>query len=146
MIEDFIINSLSQTYVPMIRYDLWSDDLENQSRRFTIYKILSTCLLSLDLMIHPMCPFVTEYLYQTCFKQSDSILMEKQLDVALLDSIYDKNVEIAFDRIKSISSLSFALRNKLKLKRRWPLESVYIYCENTKFLEIPGLKDLLKIK
>ncbi|HEX5904457.1 MAG TPA: class I tRNA ligase family protein, partial [Candidatus Nitrosocosmicus sp.] len=29
-IEDFIINSLSQTYVPLIRYDLWSDDLENK--------------------------------------------------------------------------------------------------------------------
>ncbi len=75
-IEDFIINSLSQTYVPLIRYDLWSDDLDNQIRRFTVYRILSRCLLTIDIILHPICPFFTEYLYQSCFKHFDSILME----------------------------------------------------------------------
>ena len=75
-VEDFIINSLSQTYVPLIRYDLWSDDLDNQDRRFTVYRILSRCLLTIDIILHPICPFFTEYLYQSCFKQFDSILME----------------------------------------------------------------------
>ena len=77
VIEDFIINSLSQTYVPLIRYDLWSDDLDNQGRRFTVYTILARCLLTLDIIVHPICPFFTEYLYLSCFKQFDSIMMEK---------------------------------------------------------------------
>lgn len=143
-IEDFVINSLSQTYVPMIRYDLWSDDLDNRARRFTIYKVLASCLLTIDLIIHPICPFTTEYLYQTCFKRFDSILMEKKTDPKLLTSVYNKEIENGFDKIKNISSLSFALRNKLKLKRRWPLESVQIYCEDTNFLNINGLDNLLK--
>lgn len=143
-IEDFIINSLSQTYVPMVRYDLWSDDLENQARRFSIYKVLSTCLLSLDLIIHPICPYFTEFLYLSCFKRRDSILMEKRTDAKIFNSIYDKEVEKGFDIIKSISSLSFALRNKQKLKRRWPLESGQIFCDDTGFLKIDGLEYLLK--
>jgi len=144
VIEDFVINALSQTYVPMIRYDLWSDDLDNQPRRFTIYKILASCLLTIDSILHPICPFTTEYLYQTCFKRFDSILMEKRTDAGSLISVYNKEIEDGFDRIKVISSLSYALRNKLKLKRRWPLGSVQIYCENTNFLAIHGLENLLK--
>jgi isoleucyl-tRNA synthetase len=144
VIEEFVINTLSQTYVPMIRYDLWSDELDNRPRRFTIYKILACCLLTIDSILHPICPFVTEYLYQACFKRFDSILMEKRTDPQLLFSVYNKEIENGFDRIKIISSSSFALRNKLKLKRRWPLESIQIYCDDIDFLKIQGLENLLK--
>ena len=143
-IEDFVINSLSQTYVPLIRYDLWSDDLDNQERRFTVYRILSRCLLTIDIIIHPICPFLTEYLYQSCFKQFDSILMENLPIGDELSLISSKKVEGAFDKIKEISSLSFSLRNRYKLKRRWPLESAQIYIDEIEFLKVEGIKELLK--
>lgn len=144
MIEDFIINSLSQTYVPLIRYDLWSDDLDNQERRFTVYRILARCLLTLDIILHPICPFFTEYLYLSCFKQFDSILMENLPRGEELAMIANTKVEAAFDKIKEISSLSFSLRNRYKLKRRWPLESALIYVDETEFLKVGGVKELLK--
>ena len=143
-VEDFIINSLSQTYVPLIRYDLWSDDLDNQNRRFTVYRILSRCLLTIDIILHPICPFFTEYLYQSCFKQFDSILMENLPGGEELATIANKKVEAAFDKIKGISSLSFSLRNRHKLKRRWPLESAQIYVDEIEFLKVGGIKELLK--
>ena len=143
-IEDFIINSLSQTYVPLIRYDLWSDDLVNKERRFTVYKILSSCLFALDLVLHPICPFITEFLYQSNFKRMDSILLDRSLDVDFLKKVSNDKVESAFDQIKEISSMSFSLRNKLKLKRRWPLESIYIFSENVDFLEMDGMLGLLR--
>jgi len=143
-IEDFIINSLSQTYVPLIRYDLWSDDLDNQSRRFSVYRILSYCLMTIDVILHPVCPFFTEYLYQSCFKQFDSILMENLSTGKELAMIADKKVEAAFEKIKGISSLSFSLRNRYKLKRRWPLESALIYVDEIEFLKVKGIKELLK--
>ena len=143
-VEDFIINSLSQTYVPLIRYDLWSDDLDNQSRRFSVYRILSYCLLTIDVILHPVCPFFTEYLYQSCFKQFDSILMENLSAGKELALIADKKVEAAFEKIKGISSLSFSLRNRHKLKRRWPLESALIYVDEIEFLKVKGIKELLK--
>jgi len=143
-IEDFIINSLSQTYVPLIRYDLWSDDLENRERRFTVYKILSCCLFALNLILHPICPFITEFLYQSNFKRVDSILLDRSLNVDFLKKVSDEKVESAFDKIKEISSISFSLRNKLKLKRRWPLESIHIFSDEVDFLEMDGMLGLLR--
>ena len=144
VIEDFIINSLSQTYVPLVRYDLWSDDLDNQVRRFTVYTILARCLLTLDIIIHPICPFFTEYLYLSCFKQFDSIIMEKLPRGEELADIANKQVETAFDKVKEISSLSFSLRNRYRLKRRWPLESALIYVDEIEFLQVAGIKELLE--
>ena len=144
VIEDFIINSLSQTYVPLIRYDLWSDDLDNQRRRFTVYTILARCLLTLDIIVHPICPFFTEYLYLSCFKQFDSIMMEKLPTGEELADLTNKQVETAFDKVKEIASLSFSLRNRYKLKRRWPLESALIYVDEIRFLQVKGIKELLK--
>ena len=58
--------------------------------------------------------------------------------------IANKQVETAFDKIKEISSLSFSLRNRYKLKRRWPLESALIYVDEIEFLQVEGIKELLK--
>lgn len=143
-IEYFIINSLSQTYIPLIRYDLWSDNTEDKERRFTIYKILSRCLFSLDVILHPICPFITEYLYQTCFKHYDLILQDRSLDLDFLKRVSSDKIESAFDKIKEISSMSFALRNKNMLKRRWPLETIYVFTDDTSFLELEGMIELLK--
>lgn len=142
-IEDFIINSLSQTYVPLIRYDLWSDDEKNQKRRFTIYKVLLKCLKTIDILLHPICPYITEYLYQSCFKDFDSILMEKWPQGIDFKEFSNKKIEEAFDIMKEISSLSFSLRNKSHLKRRWPLESAYIFYNSKEFLTTEGIYDIL---
>jgi isoleucyl-tRNA synthetase len=61
-----------------------------------------------------------------------------------LSLISNKKVEGAFDKIKEISSLSFSLRNRHKLKRRWPLESAMIYVNDIEFLKVEGIKELLK--
>jgi len=61
-----------------------------------------------------------------------------------LATIANKKVEAAFDKIKGISSLSFSLRNRHKLKRRWPLESAQIYVDEIEFLKVGGIKELLK--
>lgn len=135
LIEDFVINSLSQTYVPLIRYDLWSDDIENKNRRYTIYDVLSICLKLIDILLHPICPFITEYLYLKCFKRYTSILQESWPKKDQIHKYTNNEIEKSFDLIKEISSLSFALRNKSKLKRRWPLESAFIYAENSDLID-----------
>jgi isoleucyl-tRNA synthetase len=57
--------------------------------------------------------------------------------------VSSNDVESAFDIVKDIASMSFSVRNKSKLKRRWPLESAYLYCKNTDFLKVKGIKDIL---
>jgi isoleucyl-tRNA synthetase len=142
-IEEFVITSLSQTYVPLIRYDLWNDELKDQSRRFTIYNVLSVCLKNVDVLLHPFSPYTTDFLYLSCFKQYKTILMEGWSNTEILKEISNNEIESAFDIVKEIASMSFSIRNKSKLKRRWPLESAYIYCNNTDFLRIKGINEIL---
>jgi isoleucyl-tRNA synthetase len=142
-LEEFVIASLSQTYVPLIRYDLWNDELENQFRRFTIYSVLYTCLRNIDFLLHPFCPFTTDFLYLSCFKRHETILMDCWSDKEILQKISNHEIESAFDVVKEVASLSYSIRNKSKLKRRWPLESAYIYCKNVDFMKIKGIKEIL---
>ncbi|MGN6614995.1 MAG: class I tRNA ligase family protein, partial [Candidatus Nitrosocosmicus sp.] len=143
-IEEFVISDLSQTYVPLIRYDLWNDELENQPRRYLIYTILSTCLKNVDILLHPFIPYLTEFLYLSCFKRYETILMEGWSNKELLAKLANDDIELAFDTVKEIASISFSIRNRSKLKRRWPLESAFVYCSSIDFLQITGIKEILR--
>ena len=123
-IDEFIINHLSQTYVPLTRNIIWDDSAKNLDRRLAVYSVIGHVLLQLDVMLHPLSPFITEYLYLTCFGRKKSILLESwpQLDKKLVNS----KVEAAFDKIKEIVSLANAARNLAGLKRRWPVKEILI--------------------
>ncbi|HEX2014671.1 MAG TPA: class I tRNA ligase family protein, partial [Nitrososphaera sp.] len=61
-IDEFIINHLSQTYVPLTRNVIWDDTAENLERRLVVYSIIAYALKRIDIILHPLCPFITEYL------------------------------------------------------------------------------------
>ena len=123
-IEDFMINSLSQSYVQSIRKQLWEDAPELQERRFAIYAVLSRCLKTLDILLHPFCPFSTEYLYRETFGAASSILLERW---PVPDgSLVDDGLEDAFRSMEAILSAASAARARAKLKRRWPLKSALV--------------------
>src|SRR5437867_5137055 len=44
ILEEFIINNVSQTYVPMTRDDIWDDNIETKERRHVIYAVLGHTL------------------------------------------------------------------------------------------------------
>ncbi|MEW6604983.1 MAG: isoleucine--tRNA ligase [Thermoproteota archaeon] len=141
-IDEFIINHLSQTYVPLTRNIIWDDSAENLDRRLAVYSIIGHVLMQLDIMLHPLSPFITDYLYLTCFGRKKSVLLEDwpQRDEKLVDS----KVESAFDMIKEVVSLANAARNLAGLKRRWPIKEVMICGPEIKSLEIEGVSDALK--
>jgi isoleucyl-tRNA synthetase len=99
-------------------------------------------LIQLGIMLHPVSPFITDYLYVTCFDRKKSILLETwpQRD----DKLVNSKVESAFDRIKEIVSLANSARNHAGLKRRWPIKEVMICGYNLKPLDIGGVSDVLK--
>jgi isoleucyl-tRNA synthetase len=141
-IDAFVINHLSQTYVPLTRNMIWDDSPENLDRRLAIYSVIGHVLIQLGIMLHPVSPFITEYLYVTCFDRKKSILLETwpQRD----DRLVNPTVQSAFDKIKEIVSLANAARNHAGLKRRWPIKEVMICGYNLKSLDIKGVSDVLK--
>ena len=141
-LDAFVINHLSQTYIPITRNVIWDDSVENLDRRLAVYSVIGHVLIQLSIMLHPVSPFMTEYLYVTCFRRKKSILLESwpQPDEKLVNS----KVESVFDRIKEIVSLANAARNLAGLKRRWPIKEVIICGQNLKLLDIEGVSDVLK--
>jgi isoleucyl-tRNA synthetase len=123
-IDDYIINNLSQIYIPITRGELWEEDESKKNRRFAIYAVLKEVLQTLDILIHPLCPFTSEYLYQTVFEGKQSILLDSWPQFQ--ESLVIEDIEESFDIMKDVVSVSSAARMKGKLKRRWPLNEALI--------------------
>ncbi|MEK6964643.1 MAG: class I tRNA ligase family protein, partial [Thermoproteota archaeon] len=140
-LDDFIINSLSQIYIPITRGELWEEDESKKNRRFAIYAVLSSVLRTLDVLMHPFSPFTSEYLYLCTFKKMQSVLLESwpTPDQKLIN---DK-IEESFDLLKETISASSAARMKGKLKRRWPLNEAIICVKKNQKQQLESLSDLL---
>jgi isoleucyl-tRNA synthetase len=143
-IDEFVINHLSQTYVPLTRNVIWDDSAENLNKRLATYAVLGHVLEKIDAMLHPLSPFVSDYLYLACFGKKKSVLLEvwPVRDEKLVNS----KVEGAFDMIKEVVSLANAARNLAGLKRRWPISEAVICGTHTELkpLEVDGTADALK--
>lgn len=141
-IEEFIINTLSQTYVPVTRNEIWDDSLETLHRRLAIYSVLGHVLKQVDIMLHPLSPYISDFLYLACFPDRKSILLE---DWPIYDEkLVNKQTETSFDKSREIVSLSNAARMKAKLKRRWPIKNVWICSAVQDFFDLESILEMLK--
>jgi isoleucyl-tRNA synthetase len=144
-IEEFIINNISQTYIPLTRNYIWNDSVEQINRRLTIFSILDFVLEKIDIILHPVSPFITEYLYLTCFtkiknlrefwsssKSSVLLCQWPELEASLID----QGLENTFEKIKTIISLANSARMKAKIKRRWPITEIIICSLSEKKLSL----------
>ncbi len=139
-IDSFIINNLSQTYIPTTRGELW--DEEKKDRRLAIYAVLGKVLKTLDILIHPLCPFSSEYLYQTVFGGKQSILLD--LWPQYQESLVNEKTEESIDIMNDVVSVSSAARMKGKLKRRWPLNEARICVREGQKSKLEPLSALLQ--
>jgi isoleucyl-tRNA synthetase len=128
-LEDFVIETLSRLYVPMIRKELWTDEVETLRRRQAIYATLHHLLKTVTLLFNPATPFLSEALYQKVYKKFDPKLPES-VNLAEWptpnDEVRDKKLEQEFDTLFKTVSLVYAARQSAKVKRRWPLSEVRI--------------------
>jgi isoleucyl-tRNA synthetase len=129
VLEDFVIDTLSRLYVPMIRKELWTDDPETAERRQTIYAILHYTLKTVTLLFNPVTPYLSETLYQKVYKKfspelPDSINFEQWPTPD--EKKRNQALEEEFDVLFKTVSLVNAARQQAKLKRRWPLSKAIV--------------------
>jgi isoleucyl-tRNA synthetase len=140
VLEDFIINSLSQVYIPITKAELWDEESSKEERRFAIYAILHEVLKTLDVLIHPLCPYTSEYLH-LCTFSNESILLQSWPKPQ--SKLINESVEESFDIMKEVVSVCAAARMKAKLKRRWPLTEAIICVKKTQKAKLEKLSELL---
>jgi isoleucyl-tRNA synthetase len=129
ILEDFVIETLSRLYVPMIRKELWTDNPETMARRQKIYAVLHHVLKTITLLFNPITPYLSEALYQRIYKKldkklPDSVNLEQWPEPDT--EFVNKTREEEFDTLFRAVSLVYAARQQAKLKRRWPLRTVIV--------------------
>jgi isoleucyl-tRNA synthetase len=152
-LEDFVIETLSRLYVPMIRKELWTDDPETLNRRLAIYATLWHVLKTVTLLSNPVTPYLSEALYQKIFRKLDPTLAESVNFESWPkpdEKMRSKTVEEDFQTLFKCVSLVYSARQSAKLKRRWPLSRMVVVapekvCNAVKngedlFLELANVK------
>lgn len=129
VLEDFVIETLSRLYVPMVRKELWTDDPATLGRRQAIYAVLHCALKTITLLFNPVTPHLSEALHQNVYRKLDQSLPESVNLEAWPEpdqKMRDKQVEQDFETLFKCVSLVNAARQTAKLKRRWPLSEVIV--------------------
>ncbi len=145
VLDDFVIETLSRLYVPMIRKELWTDDPETLERRQTIYALLHHTLKTVTLLFNPITPYLSEALYQKVYKHLDPKLPESVNFEAWPvpnQKMVNKSLEEDFDVLLKCVSVSNAARQQGKLKRRWPLSKAIIIAPEKTINSVKHLEDL----
>ncbi len=139
-IESFLIDNLSQTYVPIVRNEMWEESEAGKKRRQTIYAVLGLALLTCDKLCHPVAPFLTDFLARDAFGV-ESLLLEEWPSAT--GGLRNEKLEIEFDLLSKLVSLTNAARMKAKLKRRWPLHNAFYFAREDAIDLILVNRDLL---
>ncbi|MGP8055978.1 MAG: class I tRNA ligase family protein [Nitrososphaerales archaeon] len=126
-LEELLITHVSQTYVRLVRNELWKDDPKERRRRLAIYAVLGHVMRSADELLHPIAPFATEFLYQEVFA-------ERRWQTPLLGIGYGPvarpktggSAEATVDFALKVEEACNSARMLARLKRRWPLRSAQL--------------------
>ncbi|MEM2676807.1 MAG: isoleucine--tRNA ligase [Candidatus Bathyarchaeia archaeon] len=145
-IEEFVVETVSRLYVPMIRKELWTDDPETLNRRLAIYTTLWHVLKTTLLLFNPVTPFLCEALYQKIYRRLDptlpeSVNFEKWPEVD--ESLRNRTLEEEFEAMLECVSLVYSARQKAKLKRRWPLRKMLVVASEKDRKALQGLNEVL---
>ncbi len=145
-LEDFVIETLSRLYVPMVRKELWTDDPAMLDRRLAVYATLWHTLRTMALLFNPVTPYLSEALHQKVYRQLDPTLPET---VNLEEwpkpeeKLKNKSVEEDFQTLFKCVSLVYAARQRAGLKRRWPLSKVLVVAPEEVLTALRNVEELV---
>ncbi|HEV2138225.1 MAG TPA: class I tRNA ligase family protein [Nitrososphaerales archaeon] len=125
-LEELVINHLSQTYIRLVRNELWKDEPKERGRRLAIYSVLGEALRTSDVLLHPISPFATEFLYQEVFAgkswKTPLLAVGRSRKAKGASSVAEGIVDLALLAEEACNSA----RTRAKLKRRWPLRTAIL--------------------
>lgn len=137
-IENFVDEQLSNWYVRLCRRRFWkparkkSDgnyDENEVKDKVAAYQTLYECLETISGLIAPIAPFFADWLFKNL---NDVANKEKATSIHLTnfptsnESVINKELEERMKLAQDISSLILALRKKVSIKVRQPLQKVII--------------------
>jgi isoleucyl-tRNA synthetase len=144
-LETIVVDVISRQYVPMVRRDLWTDDLQTLNRRLAVYATLWQTLKTLVLLFNPVTPFISEFIHQNVNRELDSSMPESinYENWPISDStLQDAQTEHAFDTLLKAVALTYSARQTAQIKRRWPLQKAVLIAPEEELQELRDLEEL----
>jgi len=144
-IEGFVTDQLSNWYVRLSRRRFWKGEYSED--KIAAFQTLYTCLETIAKLIAPIAPFYSEQLFTDLNNVSHKENVQS-VHHALFPSFNEKDInpslEERMDLAQRISSLTLALRKKVNIRVRQPLNRILvpILDENLKH-QIDGIKNLI---
>lgn len=146
LIDNFVNDDLSNWYVRLNRKRFWGKEMSKD--KLSAYQTLYTCLETVAKLLAPFAPFYSDQLYLDLTKatgrggeQSVHLAKFPEADESFIDS----DLEIRMGMAQKITSMVLALRRKVNIKVRQPLQAIMIPAvDNEQKNHIEAVKDLIK--
>ena len=139
LIDAFVNDDLSNWYVRLNRKRFWGKDMSADKR--SAYDTLYTCLMTVAKLLAPFAPFYADQLYKDLGGEMDSVHLDR-FPVAD-ESLIDKDLEARMEMAQKITSMVLALRRKVNIKVRQPLQAIMIPATAEQKKHIEAVKNLI---
>ena len=126
-ISDFVNDNLSNWYVRLNRRRFWGGGMTTD--KLSAYQTLYTCLETVAKLMAPIAPFYADQLFCDLIAATGR---EKVASVHLSEfpvcneALIDKNLEERMQMAQDVSSMVLALRRKVNIKVRQPLQTIMV--------------------
>ena len=144
LIEDFVNNDLSNWYVRLNRKRFWGKEMSQD--KLAAYQTLYTCLTTVAKLLAPFAPFFADQLFcdlgATQLEGTTSVHLAKfpVVDEQLIDNELEERMGMA----QKITSMVHALRKKVNIAVRQPLQAIMIPAvDDEQRRHIEAVKDLI---
>ena len=139
LIDTFVNDDLSNWYVRLNRKRFWGSEMSADKQ--SAYQTLYTCLLTVAKLLAPFAPFYADQLYRDLGGEKQSV----HLDVFPVadETLIDTELEARMEMAQKISSMVLALRRKVSIKVRQPLQCIMIPATDEQKKYIDAVKSLI---
>jgi isoleucyl-tRNA synthetase len=125
LISDFVNDHLSNWYVRLNRRRFWGGGMTTD--KLSAYQTLYTCLETVSKLMAPISPFYSDQLYSdlVTVTQCDNAESVHLTDFPVCnEALINKTLEEQMQLAQDISSMALALRRKVNIKVRQPLQTI----------------------
>ncbi len=145
LITDFVNDNLSNWYVRLNRKRFWGSSMSTD--KLSAYQTLYTCLETVAKLMAPIAPFYADRLYMDLIGVTgrDSVVSVHLVNFPVADeSLIDTELEARMQMAQDVTSMVLALRRKVNIKVRQPLQCIMIpVVDEEQKRHIDAVKDLI---
>lgn len=127
LISDFVNDNLSNWYVRLNRKRFWGGEFTQD--KLSAYQTLYTCLETVAKLMSPIAPFYADKLYMdlvTATGRDNVVSVHLAKFPEYNEEMIDRELEARMQMAQDVTSMVLALRRKVNIKVRQPLQCIMI--------------------